>query len=153
MTSIYLHKNDKGWHVVVDDQIADGLCPEEALGVVAATIFAPEWHARFASHKQHPFLKSLDDWREHARVQAERHSSIASQQAVEEVAQFPERFERDGETWVAHYGGDCPVPPQTKVRYLIRKGRQPAERLARDLRWSDQNAPDDIICYQIIEET
>lgn len=52
-----LQSDRKGdWTVIVDGIFADHLCPDEALGVVAAAIFGG-----FPRH--HPFLKTYEQWR------------------------------------------------------------------------------------------
>jgi hypothetical protein len=45
---------EPGFTVIVGDRFADGLCPDEALGVVASALFG--------SGAPHPYLKTYEQW-------------------------------------------------------------------------------------------
>jgi hypothetical protein len=49
-------------------------------------------------------------------------------------------------------GGECPVHPETVVRYWLRCGRTFDENTAYALRWSHQESAGDIVAFQVVKQ-
>jgi hypothetical protein len=48
-------------------------------------------------------------------------------------------------------GGDCPVHPETVVRYWLRSGRTFDENTAHALRWCHNESAGDIVAFQVVK--
>lgn len=56
----------------------------------------------------------------------------------------------NGQIW-GWNSGDCPVHPETEVRYWLRRARDVCETTAKDLRWSHIDSGGDIIAFQVVK--
>ena len=49
-------------------------------------------------------------------------------------------------------GGECPVHPETVVKFWTRDGRSFSEGTAKCLRWSNLSENSDIIAFQVVKQ-
>ena len=56
--------------------------------------------------------------------------------------------------WIEWAGGECPVPPETRVavQFRFEPGVDQGNDRAVDLRWSHKGYDADIIAYRIVKE-